>query len=100
MWLLSMQLLKKLVCIGKAVVRSTTSALPSFSVSPHKEIFYCFGCHVGGDVISFIAKAEHCSPIEAAQHLIDRYQLAVPQEISWEKSSQTQEAKDLYYQTC
>ena len=28
----------------------------SFTVSPDKEIFYCFGCHVSGDVISFIAK--------------------------------------------
>ena len=46
---------------------------PSFSVSPHKEIFYCFGCHTGGDVISFIAKVEHCTPIEAARHLVDRY---------------------------
>ncbi len=73
---------------------------PSFSVSPHKEIFYCFGCHLGGDVISFIAKAEHCTPIEAAQHLIERYRIQVPQEITWEKSSQTQESKDLYFKTC
>ena len=73
---------------------------PSFSVSPHKEIFYCFGCHVGGDVISFVAKAEHCSPIEAAQHLVERYRIQVPQEISWEKSSQSHESKDLYFKTC
>ena len=46
----------------------------SFTVSPHKEIFYCFGCHAGGDVISFIAKVEHCSPLEAARHLVERYQ--------------------------
>ncbi|MGB8367592.1 MAG: CHC2 zinc finger domain-containing protein, partial [Candidatus Babeliales bacterium] len=37
----------------------------SFTVSPHKEIFYCFGCHVGGDVISFIAKIEQCSQLDA-----------------------------------
>lgn len=72
----------------------------SFSVSPHKEIFYCFGCHTGGDVISFIAKVEHCTPLEAARHLVDRYRIAVPQEITWEKSSQTHEAKSLYYLTC
>ena len=51
---------------------------PSFTVSPHKEIFYCFGCHVGGDVISFIAKVEHCSPLEAARHLADRYKIQFP----------------------
>ena len=45
---------------------------------PHKEIFYCFGCHVGGDVIAFIARKEQCSQIEAAKHLIERYQIELP----------------------
>jgi DNA primase len=31
---------------------------PSFSVSPEKQIFYCFGCHAGGNVFSFISKVE------------------------------------------
>jgi DNA primase len=31
---------------------------PSFSVSPEKQIFYCFGCHTGGNVFSFISKVE------------------------------------------
>jgi len=54
---------------------------PSFTVSPHKDIYYCFGCHSGGDVIAFIEKAEKCSPFEAAEFLIDRFQLDVPDEI-------------------
>lgn len=54
---------------------------PSFTVSPHKEIFYCFGCHSGGDVIAFIAKAEQCTQLEAAQHLTERYQLTLPEEL-------------------
>jgi len=53
----------------------------SFTVSPHKEIFYCFGCHAGGDVISFMSKVEHCSQLEAAQYLIERYKLTVPAEL-------------------
>src|SRR5271170_5792442 len=53
----------------------------SFTVSPHKEIFYCFGCHSGGDVITFITKVENCTPIEAAKHLIERYQIQVPESI-------------------
>jgi DNA primase len=54
----------------------------SFTVSPHKEIFYCFGCNSGGDVISFIEKVENCSAFEAAQQLIDRYQIAIPKELA------------------
>lgn len=54
----------------------------SFTVSPHKEIFYCFGCHVGGDVIAFIAKIEQCSQSDAAKHLIDRYNIELPTTLS------------------
>lgn len=50
----------------------------SFTVSPDKEIFYCFGCHVGGDVITFISKMEHCTLIEAAKIIQERYNIDVP----------------------
>lgn len=53
----------------------------SFTVSPHREIFYCFGCHQGGDVIAFIALIERCNQREAAQILIERYQLQISQEL-------------------
>ncbi len=56
----------------------------SFTVSPHKEIFYCFGCHVGGDVISFISHIENCSQLEAAKLLAERYQLELPQDLAVE----------------
>jgi DNA primase len=55
---------------------------PSFTVSPHKNIYYCFGCHVTGDVIGFIEKIENLTAFEAAQHLVDRYHLDVPKEVS------------------
>jgi len=54
----------------------------SFTISPHKEIFYCFGCHVGGDVITFIGKMENCSPIEAAKIIAERYNINLPASIS------------------
>ncbi len=72
----------------------------SFTVTPHKEIFYCFGCHAGGDMISFIAKAENCSAMEAARHLVDRYSLSLPKDVSWDKKTETFEAKKQYYKTC
>lgn len=71
---------------------------PSFTVSPHKEIFYCFGCHAGGDVITFIAKAEHCTPLEAAKHLIDRYNLSVPESYASEIVQSPQ--KKRYFEVC
>ena len=42
---------------------------PSFSVSPDKQIFKCFGCNVGGDVFRFIMKIENVSFVESVQIL-------------------------------
>jgi len=55
---------------------------PSFTVSPEKGIYYCFSTNTGGDVINFIAEMENCSQYEAAQHLIERYHLQPPEEVS------------------
>ena len=71
----------------------------SFTVSPHKEIFYCFGCHVGGDVIAFIARKEQCSQIEAAKHLIERYQIELPSTLANDLGSSSSDDKR-YYQIC
>ena len=70
----------------------------SFTVSPAKEIFYCFGCHQGGDVITFISKVENCSQIEAAQFLAERYSIDVPQDIAQNQTSSHE--KQHYFQIC
>ncbi len=54
----------------------------SFTVSPHKEIFYCFGCQMGGDVISFVAKIENCSQFQAVKQLADKYSIELPESFS------------------
>ena len=72
----------------------------SFTVSPHKEIFYCFGCNSGGDVISFIEKVENCSPIEAANHLIERYKLTPPENLKLSSSEVDTQVRDNYYDLC
>jgi DNA primase len=53
----------------------------SFTVSPDKGIFYCFGCHAKGDIVSFIEKKENLSALQAAKYLIDKYQIDLPDEI-------------------
>lgn len=45
---------------------------PSFSVSTDKQIFHCFGCGIGGDVISFICKIENVNYREALEILAER----------------------------
>ena len=51
---------------------------PSFSVSPDKQIFHCFGCGAGGNAISFIMKIEGINFIEAVQMLAERSNITLP----------------------
>ncbi|MBQ6053664.1 MAG: DNA primase [Clostridia bacterium] len=51
---------------------------PSFHVHPAKQMFYCFGCHAGGDVITFIMKSENLTYPEAVHFLADSVGLHVP----------------------
>jgi len=46
---------------------------PSFHVTPSRQFFHCFGCEVGGDVISFLQKIEGLGFAEAVERLADRY---------------------------
>lgn len=52
---------------------------PSFTVSPAKQIFHCFGCHEGGDVIRFVQKVERLEWIEAVRLLSQQYGLTMPE---------------------
>ena len=52
---------------------------PSFTVSPDKGFFYCFGCHVGGDVIGFIKQAENLDYVESIKLLAQRAGMTVPE---------------------
>lgn len=74
----------------------------SFTVSPEKGIFYCFGCHMHGDVIGFIEKIENCSALEAVHHLADRYAITLPEESKLEIDKKQRYAKvcDLVARWC
>lgn len=51
---------------------------PSFSVSAEKQIFNCFGCNTGGNVISFLQKHEGKTFIEAIEWLAERVNIPLP----------------------
>ena len=51
---------------------------PSFSVSPTKEIFYCFGCHKGGTVFNFVMEIERVSFPEAIRIVADKIGMPLP----------------------
>ncbi|MDO5574150.1 MAG: DNA primase [bacterium] len=52
---------------------------PSFSVSPGKQMYYCFGCGAGGNVITFIMEYENYTFAEALKFLADRAGIALPE---------------------
>ena len=51
---------------------------PSFSVSPDKQIFHCFGCGVGGNVITFVSQIEGLNFVETVQMLAERANIQLP----------------------
>lgn len=53
---------------------------PSFSVSPGKQMYYCFGCGAGGNVITFLMEYENYTFAEALKVLADRSGVTLPQE--------------------
>ena len=83
---------------------------PSFSVSPDKNFFYCFGCHAGGDIFSFIMKIENCTFQEALKILANKLGIPIPerektrQEIEREKEAKeiiaANELATRFYQAC
>jgi len=53
---------------------------PSFTVSPIKQIFYCFGCGKGGDVYNFVMGMEKCEFPEAVKVVAEKCGIAVPRQ--------------------
>lgn len=51
----------------------------SFSVAPNKQMYYCFGCHAGGNVITFLMEYENITFPEALKTLADRAGITLPQ---------------------
>ena len=61
---------------------------PSFSVTPEQNLYYCFGCKAGGNVIQFVQEMEKVSFYEAAKLIAERSHLPLPQveeDPDWER---------------
>ena len=70
---------------------------PSFTVSPDKQIFYCFGCGTGGNVFSFLMKHEGLTFPEAARALGKRYGINIPERpLSPEQKKKISERESLF----
>ncbi len=62
---------------------------PSFSVSADRQMYYCFGCHAGGNVFTFLMEYENFTFPEAMKHLADRCGMALP-EMEYSKEARRQ----------
>lgn len=73
---------------------------PSFSVSPDKEFFYCFGCHAGGDVFQFVQKIENISFPESVEKLAQRIGLEIPKTDLSPAEREREEERQRLYEIC
>ncbi len=64
---------------------------PSFSVTPNKQMYYCFGCHKGGGVVNFIMDIEGLSYADAVRFLAKRANLEVPEDERYQSQYKEQE---------
>jgi DNA primase len=64
---------------------------PSFSVNPHLQIFYCFGCHKGGDVFKFLMEFEAIDFVEAVRRLAERARIP----LEFERGAGEQQSRHL-----
>ena len=70
---------------------------PSFSVSPDKQMYYCFGCGNGGNVFTFIMEYENFNFQEAIAYLADRAKIRLPEAELSEAERKKQEYKKSLY---
>ncbi len=70
---------------------------PSFTVSPSKEIYKCFGCGRSGNTISFVMEHEKYSYVEALRWLANRYGIEVEETFASDEQRQQMQVADSLY---
>ena len=66
---------------------------PSFSVSPDKQIFHCFGCHAGGNVFRFLMDYKSISFVEAVEEVGEIVGIPVKQDQNYNPEEQSEQEK-------
>lgn len=90
--------LKKSGANYKALCPFHQEKTPSFMVSPAKQIFHCFGCNVGGDVIGFVRQYEKVGFKDALEILARKLGLAVPRFAVSSQDAELDQYKTVLYE--
>lgn len=70
---------------------------PSFSVSPDKQVYHCFGCGAGGNVFSFLQELEGVSFVESVQKLAERSRIELPDHVADIQGKRENESHAAFY---
>lgn len=73
---------------------------PSFSVSPDKQMYYCFGCKKGGSLINFVMEVENLSFVDAVRQLAERAGMELPEQTDDKGAIENREKKERIYSAC
>ncbi|WP_409341316.1 DNA primase [Paenibacillus sp. MBLB4367] len=71
---------------------------PSFTVTPEKQIYYCYGCHAGGNAIHFVMEIEGYSFGEAVRHMAEEANIPIGWEPPTAQMTQQQAEQSVLYQ--
>lgn len=80
----------------KALCPFHSEKTPSFIVNPERQIFHCFGCGEGGNVITFVMKRENFSFPEAVRFLAHRAGVSLP--FRWDRKEETSSGRLRFYE--
>jgi DNA primase len=73
-----------------------TEKTPSFTISPERQIFHCFGCGAGGNVFNLAMKLENMDFISTLKMLAQKAGVKIPESVSPEEVQEVKEKKKLY----
>ena len=70
---------------------------PSFTVTPSKGFYYCFGCHKGGSAVNFLMEHENMSYVEAIRYLASKYNVEIQEEEESDEVKRLRQQRESLY---